>query len=183
MFIINTTMRTHRRILQLSCDSVLLVVDDSLTSSSTWTDETDGTEEIITHLILVRFPSNFVHQSPLPRLSKCVSHFGMNSIFPPTSSEHKFNRPEVPSLSTVYRGRHRSGWRRTWKTERIQVEEFCLTTCPQPTVENTVRVHGNLVLRKNMMERHKNVVTWDSQTEPEPVQGRTECRLDVTDTM
>jgi hypothetical protein len=28
----------------------------------------------------------------------------------------------------------------------------------QPTVEKVVRVHGNLVLRKNMMERNKNVV-------------------------
>ena len=34
----------------------------------------------------------------------------------------------------------------------------------QPTVEKAVRAHGNLVLRKVMMERNKNVVTWDSQT-------------------
>ena len=34
----------------------------------------------------------------------------------------------------------------------------------QPTVEKAVRVHGNLVLRKVMMERNKNVVDWDSQT-------------------
>ena len=34
----------------------------------------------------------------------------------------------------------------------------------QPTVEKAVRVHGNLVLRKDMMERHKNVVAWNSQT-------------------
>ena len=34
----------------------------------------------------------------------------------------------------------------------------------QPTVEKTVRVHDNLVLRKTMMERNKDVVTWDSQT-------------------
>ena len=34
----------------------------------------------------------------------------------------------------------------------------------QPTVEKAVRAHGNLVLRKAMMERNKNVVTWDSQT-------------------
>ncbi len=42
----------------------------------------------------------------------------------------------------------------------------------QPTVQKAVRAHGNLVLRKTMMERNKNVVTWDSQTtitEPEPV--------------
>ena len=30
----------------------------------------------------------------------------------------------------------------------------------QPTVEKTVRAHGNLVLRKAMMERNKNVVAW-----------------------
>jgi len=30
--------------------------------ASLWTDETDGTEEIITHLILVRFTSNFVYE-------------------------------------------------------------------------------------------------------------------------
>ncbi len=34
----------------------------------------------------------------------------------------------------------------------------------QPTVEKSVRDHGNLVLRKVMMERNKNVVAWDSQT-------------------
>ena len=34
----------------------------------------------------------------------------------------------------------------------------------QPTVEKVVRAHGNLVLRKAMMQRNKNVVTWDSQT-------------------
>ena len=34
----------------------------------------------------------------------------------------------------------------------------------QPTVEKAVRAHVNLVLRKAMMERNKNVVTWDSQT-------------------
>ena len=34
----------------------------------------------------------------------------------------------------------------------------------QPTVEKAVRAHGNLVLRKDMMERNKNVVVWDSQT-------------------
>jgi hypothetical protein len=34
----------------------------------------------------------------------------------------------------------------------------------QPSVEKAVRAHGNLVLRKTMMERHKNVVAWDSQT-------------------
>ena len=42
----------------------------------------------------------------------------------------------------------------------------------QPTVEKAVRAHDNLVLRKTMMERNKNVVAWDSQTaitEPEPV--------------
>ena len=48
----------------------------------------------------------------------------------------------------------------------------------QPTVEKDVRVHDNLVLRKPMIERHKNVVEWDSQTvitEPDPYtdeQGR-----------
>ena len=35
----------------------------------------------------------------------------------------------------------------------------------QPTVEKAVRAHDNLVLRKDMMERNKNVVVWDSQTE------------------
>ena len=45
-----------------------------------------------------------------------------------------------------------------------------------------VRTHDNLVLRKDMMERNKNMVDWDSQTaisaitEPEPVHGRTGCR-------
>ena len=34
----------------------------------------------------------------------------------------------------------------------------------QPTVEKTVRVHVDLVLRKVMMERNKEVVDWDSQT-------------------
>ncbi len=34
----------------------------------------------------------------------------------------------------------------------------------QPTVEKAVRGHGNLVLRKTMMERNKNVVAWDRQT-------------------
>ena len=34
----------------------------------------------------------------------------------------------------------------------------------QPTVGKAVRAHGNLVLRKTMMERNKNVVSWDSQT-------------------
>jgi hypothetical protein len=34
----------------------------------------------------------------------------------------------------------------------------------QPTVEETVRTHDNLVLRKTMMERNKDVVTWDSPT-------------------
>ncbi len=33
-----------------------------------------------------------------------------------------------------------------------------------PTVEKAVRAHGNLVLRKTIMERNKNVVSWDSQT-------------------
>jgi hypothetical protein len=45
-------------------------------------------------------------------------------------------------------------------------------------VEKAVRTHVNLVLRKTMMERNKNVVSWDSQTaiaEPEPVHGRTGC--------
>ena len=40
----------------------------------------------------------------------------------------------------------------------------------QPTLEKAVRAHGNLVLRKTMMERNKDVVDWDSQTtitEPE----------------
>ena len=41
----------------------------------------------------------------------------------------------------------------------------------QPTVEKAVRAHDNLVLRKTMMERNKNVVVWDSQTLiTEPVQ-------------
>jgi hypothetical protein len=31
-------------------------------------------------------------------------------------------------------------------------------------VEKAVRAHVNLVLRKAMMERNKNVVAWDSQT-------------------
>jgi hypothetical protein len=31
-------------------------------------------------------------------------------------------------------------------------------------VEKDVRAHDNLVLRKTMMERNKNVVAWDSQT-------------------
>ena len=31
-------------------------------------------------------------------------------------------------------------------------------------MEKAVRAHGNLVLRKAMMERNKNVVAWDSQT-------------------
>jgi hypothetical protein len=34
----------------------------------------------------------------------------------------------------------------------------------KPTVEKAVSAHGNLVLRKTMMERNKNVVTSDSQT-------------------
>jgi hypothetical protein len=34
----------------------------------------------------------------------------------------------------------------------------------QSTVEKDVRVHVNLVLRNTMMERNKNVVSWDSQT-------------------
>jgi hypothetical protein len=34
----------------------------------------------------------------------------------------------------------------------------------QPTVEKSVRVRDNLVLRKTMMERNKDVVPWDSQT-------------------
>jgi hypothetical protein len=34
----------------------------------------------------------------------------------------------------------------------------------QPTVEKAVRAHDNLVLRKTMMERNKDVVVWDSQT-------------------
>ncbi len=49
----------------------------------------------------------------------------------------------------------------------------------QQTVERAVRAHGNLVLRKTMMKRNKNVVSWDSQTvitEPEPVHGRTGFR-------
>jgi hypothetical protein len=33
----------------------------------------------------------------------------------------------------------------------------------QPTVEKSVHAHGNLVLRETMMERNKNVVSWDSQ--------------------
>ena len=33
----------------------------------------------------------------------------------------------------------------------------------QPTVEKAVCVHVNLVLRKVMMERNKNVVVWDSR--------------------
>ncbi len=63
--------------------SFLPAVDCSVSSSSTWTDETDGTTEIITHLILVWFTSNFVHLPPLPRLTECVSRFGMTWIFPP----------------------------------------------------------------------------------------------------
>ena len=31
-----------------------------------------------------------------------------------------------------------------------------------PTVEKAVLAHDNLVLRKTMMKRHKNVVVWDS---------------------
>ena len=34
----------------------------------------------------------------------------------------------------------------------------------QPTVEEDVRAHDNLVLRTTMTERSKNVVSWDSQT-------------------
>jgi hypothetical protein len=34
----------------------------------------------------------------------------------------------------------------------------------QPILEKVVRAHDNLVLRKTMMERNKNVVVWDSQT-------------------
>ena len=34
-----------------------------------------------------------------------------------------------------------------------------------PTVEKADRVQGNLVLRKAKMERNKNLVAWDSQTE------------------
>ena len=33
-----------------------------------------------------------------------------------------------------------------------------------PTVKKAVRAHGNLVLKKTIMERNKNVVSWDSQT-------------------
>ena len=77
------TNTTCRPLTLLVVSSVLPVVDDILPSSSTWTDETDGTAEIITHLILVRFTSNFVHLSPLPRLAECVSRFGITWIFPP----------------------------------------------------------------------------------------------------
>ena len=34
----------------------------------------------------------------------------------------------------------------------------------QPTEEKNVSEQDNLVLRKTMMERNKNLVTWDSQT-------------------
>ena len=38
-------------------------------------------------------------------------------------------------------------------------EQIGTTNCGK-----VVRDHGNLVLRKVMMERNKNVVSWDSQT-------------------
>ena len=34
----------------------------------------------------------------------------------------------------------------------------------QTSVEKDVRVHDNLVLRKDIIQRNKNVVPWDSQT-------------------
>jgi hypothetical protein len=40
----------------------------------------------------------------------------------------------------------------------------CRNRLTQPTVEKAVRTHDKVVLRKTMMERNKNVVTWDSQT-------------------
>ncbi len=65
----------------LIVSSVLSTVDDNLSSSSTWTDETDGKAEIIAYLILVRFTSNFVHLPSLSRLTKCVSRFGITRVF------------------------------------------------------------------------------------------------------
>jgi hypothetical protein len=69
------------RSVTLVVSSVLSAVDGSLSSSYTWTDETDGTPEFIFHSILVRFTSNFVHLPPLPRLPKRMSCFGMTWIF------------------------------------------------------------------------------------------------------
>ncbi len=40
----------------------------------------------------------------------------------------------------------------------------CRNRLSQPTVEKAVRAHDNLVLRKTMMERNKDVVAWDNQT-------------------
>ena len=34
----------------------------------------------------------------------------------------------IKALDAVCRGLSRAGWRRTWKTSRIQAEEFCLIT-------------------------------------------------------
>ena len=49
-------------------------------------------------------------------------------------------------------------------------------------MEKTVRAHGNLVLRKDMMERNKNVVDWDSQTAiTEPDQYTDEQGVDDVD--
>ncbi len=40
-----------------------------------------GNHKFTTHLIVVRFTSNFVHLHPLSRLPKCVSRFGMTWNF------------------------------------------------------------------------------------------------------
>jgi hypothetical protein len=60
----------------------------------------------------------------------------------------------MTSASTFEHMRIITGWIHNKRRNRLV----------QPTVEKTVRAHGNLVLRKSMMERNKNVVAWDSQT-------------------
>ncbi len=109
-----------RIILNLVVSSVLPGVDGSLPTSSTWTDETDGTAEIITHLILVWFTSNFVHLHPLPR-------FRNDSIFPPINfqSDRNWRIPaaaEWGNTSYIKRfgggGHTEAAYHSTWATDR-----------------------------------------------------------------
>ena len=74
-----------------------------------------------------------------------------------------------------------SGWEHMWIIVGW-IHNKHINRLTQTSVEKTVRVHDNLVLRKDMMKKQKNKVGWDSQTAVlEPVWHTDEEGVDDVD--
>ena len=62
------------------------------------------------------------------------------------------------------------------------IHNKCRNRLAQPNVERAVRVHGNLVLRKAILQSKEQKVAWDSQTHiSEPDRHTNEQGVDDTD--